>query len=81
MSDLDERPWQLWGLDTFSNDIYPISRHDSEAECLAAAREHLRELEGQQPSELSGGQDGIQDQIFIVGPNGTRYRYERVLDA
>jgi hypothetical protein len=81
MSAADDLPWQLWGLDTFSHDTYPISRHANEAECLAAAREYLRELEGQQPSEQSGGQDGIQDQIFIVGPNGTRYRYERVFDA
>jgi len=81
MSDTDEGPWQLWGLDTFSNDTYRVSCHGTEAECLAAAREYLRELEEQQPSELSGGQDGIQDRLYIVGPNGVRYLYERVLDA
>ena len=81
MSDAEDSPWQLWGRDAFSTDMYWVSSHGTEAECLAAAREYLRELEDQQPSERSGGQDGIQDRIFIVGPNGTRHRYERVLDA
>ena len=81
MSVPDEGPWQLWGLDTFSNETYRVSQHATEQECRAAAREYMRDIELQQPSETSGGQEGIQDQLFIVGPSGVRYRYERVPDA
>lgn len=81
MSAGDDNPWQLVGWDAFSGDEYPVSQHATEQACQDAARDYLRSLELQQPSESSGGQDGIQDQIFIVGPGGVRYRYERVLDA
>jgi hypothetical protein len=40
----------------------------------AAARE-LRELERMQPTAQSGGQEGIQDQVCIITPDGTRYRF------
>lgn len=80
MSDY-EKPWQLVGWDTFESEAYPVSRHTTEQECRAAARAFLRELEIQQPSEQSGGQDGIQDRVFIVGPTGEHYRYEQTLDA
>jgi len=81
MSAADEDLWQLVGWDTFASEEYPISRHATERECRAAARDYLRDLELQQPSERSGGQEGIQDQVFIAGPRGVRYRYERELDA
>jgi len=29
-----------------------------------------------QPSAVSGGQKGMQDQVFIHRPDGTSYRYE-----
>jgi hypothetical protein len=75
------KTWQLVGWDTFASEAYPVSRHASEQECRAAAREFLRSLEIHQPSEQSGGQDGIQDRVFILGPAGQHYRYERALDA
>jgi len=81
MNASDQAAWQLVGWDAFSNEQYSVSRHFTELECRAAAREYLRELERQQPSEDSGGQGGLQDQVFIVGPGGVRYRYERELDA
>ena len=46
-----------------------------------AARDFLRTLEIHQPSEQSGGQDGLQDHVFILGPAGEQYRYEQPLDA
>jgi len=76
-----EKPWQLVGWDTFESEAYPVSRHASEQECRAAARAFLRALEVHQPSEQSGGQDGIQDRVFILGPTGEHYRYEQPLDA
>lgn len=80
MEDVD-MPWQLVGWDTFESEAYPVSRHATEQECRAAAREFLRTLEIHQPSEQSGGQDGIQDRVFILGPTGEHYRYEQALDA
>jgi hypothetical protein len=80
MSD-NEKVWQLVGWDTFDCEAYPVSRHATEKECRDAAREFLRALEIHQPSEQSGGQDGIQDHVFILGPTGEQYRYERTLDA
>lgn len=77
----NEKFWQLVGWDTFESEAYPVSRHATEQECRAAAREFLRALELHQPSEQSGGQDGIQDRVFILSPTGEHYRYEEVLDA
>jgi hypothetical protein len=76
-----EKLWRLVGWDTFASEAYPVSRHATEHECRAAAREFLRALEIQQPSEQSGGQDGIQDRVFILGPDGEQYQYERPSDA
>ena len=75
------KQWRLVGWDTFASEAYPVSRHATEQECRDAAREFLRELETHQPSEQSGGQDGIQDRVFILGPQGEHYRYERAMDA
>jgi endonuclease YncB( thermonuclease family) len=77
----NEKPWRLVGWDTFDSEPYPVSIHATEQECRAAAREFLRQLELHQPSELSGGQEGLQDHVFILGPSGETYRYERVADA
>ena len=79
--DTSEKRWRLVGWDTFASEAYPVSLHATEQECRVAAREFLRSLEIQQPSEQSGGQDGIQDHVFILGPQGEQYRYEQPLDA
>lgn len=69
--------WKLIGYDTFSNEDYSISEHRSQALAEQAAAERLQELERTQPSAHSGGQAlyGIQDQVFIERPDGSRYRW------
>jgi hypothetical protein len=70
--------WTLEGYDTFSDERYPISgAFDSEESARAAADGILDELERQQPSSSSGGQEGIQDRVYIIRPDGTAYRYIR----
>lgn len=68
--------WTLEGYDTFSDERYPISgAFESEESAQAAADERLDELEREQPSSSSGGQEGIQDRVYIICPDGTDYRY------
>jgi len=70
--------WTLQGYDTFSREEYPLpGRYWTEAAAKRGARRRLRYLERTQPSALSGGQKefGIQDQVFIVRPDKTDYRY------
>ena len=67
-------PWAVVGRDAFGGEDYPISNHATEAEARAAAEEFLDVLEREQPAAQSGGQDGIQDRVFIVSPNGHHYR-------
>jgi hypothetical protein len=72
--------WTLQGYDTFeggSDAYYRLDgEYGSEAEARAAAGKQLEELEKSQPSETSGGQDGgIQDQVYIVSPEGKRTRF------
>ena len=67
--------WLLEGWDTFAGHSYPIpGRYRSEAAAVRAARRQLKQLERLQPTATSGGQDGIQDQVFVVAPDGKRYR-------
>jgi hypothetical protein len=73
MEPTTDKPWKVVGLDTFAGDQYPVSQHATEREAQQAAQEFLREIEGQQPSERSGGQDGIQDRAYIAGPNRVSY--------
>jgi hypothetical protein len=68
-----DKPWKVVGWDTFAGDDYPVSQHATEKEAQQAAQDYLREIEREQPSERSGGQDGIQDQAYIVGPNRVSY--------
>lgn len=73
--------WRLEGYDPFESGpdaFYPLDgEYLSEAEAEKAARDQLADLEETQPSVSSGGQDGsIQDQVFIVGPDGKRRRYQ-----
>jgi len=68
--------WTLEGWDTFDGHPYPIGgRYFSEKAAKRAARGQLKTLERQQPTETSGGQDGIQDQVYIVSPDGSSFRY------
>jgi hypothetical protein len=67
--------WRLIGYDTFSGQEYPLpGEYDSEVEAVAAAGKRLEELEGLQPSASSGGQNGIQDRVYVVRPDGTIFR-------
>jgi len=71
------RAWRLEGWDTFARESYSIpGEYPSETLAVAAAHRQLEELERTQPSESSGGQTGIQDKIYVVGPAGQRYRVE-----
>ena len=67
-------PWRLLGYDTFGREWYGIDEFASEAEAVAAAKARLKELDELQPAEVSGGQDGIQDQVHVFRPDGTSYR-------
>jgi len=70
------RNWRLRGYDTFSGEDYELpGAYRSEARARRAAQQRLAQIERQQPSAISGGQDGIQDQVFIIRPDGTQYRY------
>ena len=67
--------WRLEGWDAFAGHSYPLpGAYSSEQKALRAARAQLSKIERQQPGESSGGQDGIQDQVYIISPNGKRTR-------
>lgn len=68
--------YRLRGYDTFSREYYHLDgEYSSYAEAEAEARKRLQKLEISQPSKHSGGQDGIQDRVYIVHSDG---RLERV---
>lgn len=68
--------WKIEGYDTFDASSYPLAgEYDSEDDAKQAARNRLSELETNQPSSTSGGQSGIQDRVYIVNPNGNKYRF------
>jgi predicted LPLAT superfamily acyltransferase len=68
--------WRLRGYDTFAGESYPLAGiFLSERAAMRAARQHLKRLEKMQPSRFSGGQEGIQDHVYIVRPDGTMWRY------
>ena len=67
--------WWLEGWDVFSGHDYPIpGRWRTKEKAIAAARRRLKQLERTQPSDISGGQDGIQDQVIVRGPDGESIR-------
>ncbi len=67
--------WTIEGWDTFSRHGYPIAgRHRSEDAARRAATRYLKKLERMQPSETSDGQEGIQDHVYIRGPDGQHIR-------
>ena len=76
--------WRLEGYDTFEGGedaFYPLAgEYESEEQAKVAARACLADLERTQPSHSSGGQGfggfgGIQDSVYIVGPDGKRQRF------
>ncbi len=68
--------YKLRGFDTFSSEWYDLEgEYDNEAAAKAAAKHRLANLERTQPARTSGGQNGIQDRVFIVRPDGSQYRY------
>ncbi len=75
------RKWSLNGYDTFEEGpeaFYTLpGEWDTEKEAREAAKKRLQELEISQPSSSSGGQgfSGIQDQVFIVRPDDSMYRF------
>ena len=67
--------WTLEGWDTFAGHSYPLpGRYRTQQSAIRAAHRELAKLEKSQPSETSGGQDGIQDQVYVVAPDGKRER-------
>ena len=70
--------WRLEGWDTFGGHGYQIAgRYRTQAAAVRAAKRELVKLEKQQPTSSSGGQDGIQDRVYVIGPEG---QSERVRD-
>ncbi len=67
--------WSLQGWDTFAGESYPIlGSYATEARAVVAAKRYLQKLERQQPTAYSGGQEGIQDRVYVLGPDGHSYR-------
>ncbi len=70
--------WTLEGWDTFAGHSYPLpGRYRTQQSAIRAAYRELAKLEKFQPSEISSGQDGIQDQVYVVAPDGKRKRIIR----
>ncbi len=67
--------WFIEGWDTFAGHSYPIQgKYRTEDAALRAAKKYLKELERDQPADISGGQEGMQDQVFARGPGGQSIR-------
>lgn len=68
--------FKLEGYDTFEGESYPLEgEYQTEQEAVNAARQRLKQLEIDQPSDSSGGQHGgIQDRVYVIHPNGNRIR-------
>jgi hypothetical protein len=75
---LSVKIWRLQGYDIFAGEWHPLpGRYFSEKAAQRAARQELKKLEKMQPSRYSSGQKlgGIQDRVYIVGPDGLVVRY------
>ncbi len=67
--------WRLEGFDTSAREEYPISGdYDSEADAVAAAENRMEQIEKHPPSVPSGEQEGLQDRIYVVRPDGSKFR-------
>lgn len=76
--------WCLAGYDMLEGTPYPLNGEwNNESETLDAARLHMAHLEMTQPTAETGGQDddGIQDQVWVIRPNRTRYRFVEIMIA
>jgi len=76
--------WMLEGYDTFDGEWYPVGEEDgygTPQEALLDAQKRLADLERTQPTASSGGQGiyGIQDQVYLVHPDGRRERVFRAV--
>ena len=49
-------------------------RFDTEIAAIAAVKSYLADLEKTQPTAETGGQNGLQDHVYILRPNETRLR-------
>lgn len=68
--------WKLEGYDTFSEKSYPLDGEFLDEEAARnAAKLRLKKLEKIQPTELTGGQVGVQDRVYIIRPDGTKHRF------
>ena len=72
--------WKLEGRDGFDPDAENYSldgEYDTREEAEIGALKRLKELERSQPGVESGGQheDGIQDHVYLVSPDGGRIRF------
>ena len=66
---MEPAKWHVMGHDTFDGEDYPLALNIDDlptATMLAIANQ--RYLEIVQPSATSGGQEGIQDRVFVVHP-------------
>ena len=67
--------WFIEGWDTFGKHAYSIpGKYRTKKAALRAAKRYLRKLERSQPTEFSGGQAGLQDHVFVRGPDGQSIR-------
>lgn len=73
--------WKMYCVDVFEaahgeDSSYGEETFDDQEAAEKAAQERLAQLEQCQPTERSGGQSviGIQDRVYIVRPDGTKYR-------
>ena len=82
---IEKNKCKIEGYDTFefkwnveSDPFYPIEgAWETEKEARSAAKIYLTKIEEHQPASKSGGQSafGIQDHIYIVRPDGSKYRF------
>jgi hypothetical protein len=71
------REWKVFGYDTFDHTTYDLFDCETESEAVEFASKRLKHLEEIQPTASSGGQSdsGIQDRVYIMSPDGSRYRF------
>ncbi len=73
-------PWRVGGYDSFAHEEYTFQgEYATEEEARAAAAEHLESIMRLQPKANSGGtplEGGIQDMVFVVRPDGSKYRFD-----
>ena len=63
--------WKIKGFDTFSENYYDLEGEwDDEDGAKEAANERLSEL-----ARIDPGAGSLRDKVFVVGPDGTGYRY------